>query len=99
MAKSKVKLISGKCVICDNYGIGHHYIRRNDLTNKEKSDPKYQIVLCIDHHKEVHDSTTSSDLRFYDKYCLTDLLTIKCGFDPRWEKWVSGQRWKIKNGV
>lgn len=83
-----------KCIICQQIGEQHHFIRRNNLRKCEVKDERFQITLCREHHHEVHFSTKTSGLDFYEKYHLVDLICEKCGFDVRLLRWIESQKYK-----
>ena len=84
-----------KCLICQNSPAErHHFIRRWLLTKEEQRDERYTIPLCRKHHQEIHFSPHTSGLKFYEKYCLLDLICNQCGFDNRLLRWIESQRYK-----
>lgn len=82
----------GRCEVCPRtITCGHHFVHVARLRAHEVQAARFQMELCVQHHRELHDC---GEYRFYVVYGVLDTLTARCGNDERWRKWCAGQAHK-----
>ena len=83
------------CYACGKPAVDmHHFISRVSLYKHEYQDDRYRIPLCRECHTAVHFDPNNSGLRFYELHGIVKKLSVRCGYDPRWIKWMYGQIFK-----